>query len=133
MFSGKIHIMLGGAATLVMGAMIGSVLTKGGPVQPSDRAEARVMSAVLTENELEQARVLGTEHAAPSQPQVETSPARGPRIVQAPPATQATPGNQAGPPAAAPPPLPPPIAFRDALLKAANDLFSKANLEAAPE
>ena len=33
----------------------------------------------------------------------------------------------------APPPLPPPIAFQDALLKAANDLFSKANLEGAPE
>lgn len=32
-----------------------------------------------------------------------------------------------------PPPLPPPIAFQDALLKAANDLFSKADLQGAPE
>ena len=36
-------------------------------------------------------------------------------------------------PPAAPPPLPPPIAFQDALLKAANDLFSKADLQGAPE
>ena len=32
-----------------------------------------------------------------------------------------------------PPPLPPPIAFQDALLKAANDLFSKADLQGAPQ
>src|SRR5437868_12674307 len=33
------------------------------------------------------------------------------------------------PPAAAPPPPPTPVAFDAALLKAANDLFSKANLK----
>jgi outer membrane protein OmpA-like peptidoglycan-associated protein len=37
---------------------------------------------------------------------------------------------QTAPAPAAPPPTP--IAFQDALLKAANDLFSKANLESAP-
>jgi outer membrane protein OmpA-like peptidoglycan-associated protein len=39
----------------------------------------------------------------------------------------------APPPAAAPPPPPTPVAFDAALLKAANDLFAKANLEGAPE
>lgn len=34
---------------------------------------------------------------------------------------------------ATPPPLPPPVAFQQALLKAANDLFSKADLQGAPE
>ncbi len=37
------------------------------------------------------------------------------------------------PPAAAPPPPPVPVAFNDALLKAANDLFSKAKLDSAPD
>jgi outer membrane protein OmpA-like peptidoglycan-associated protein len=37
------------------------------------------------------------------------------------------------PPAAAPPPPPTPVAFNDALLKAANDLFSKAKLDSAPD
>src|SRR5215813_6379531 len=41
---------------------------------------------------------------------------------------------QAAPPAAAPPPPPPtPMPFEAALLKAANDLFSKANLNGAPD
>src|ERR1700756_2510440 len=35
--------------------------------------------------------------------------------------------------AAAPPPAPTPVPFDAALLKAANDLFSKANLNGAPE
>ena len=39
----------------------------------------------------------------------------------------------APPPAAAPPPPPTPVAFDAALLKAANDLFSKATLEGAPD
>jgi len=39
----------------------------------------------------------------------------------------------APPPAAAPPPPPTPVAFDAALLKAANDLFSKAKLEGAPD
>src|SRR5215831_8301137 len=39
----------------------------------------------------------------------------------------------APPPAAAPPPPPTPVAFDAALLKAANDLFAKANLEGAPD
>src|SRR4051812_5419196 len=40
----------------------------------------------------------------------------------------------AGPPAAAAAPPPPtPVAFETALLKAANDLFTKANLEGSPE
>ena len=39
----------------------------------------------------------------------------------------------APPPAAAPPPPPRPVAFDAALLKAANDLFSKAKLEGAPD
>ena len=39
----------------------------------------------------------------------------------------------APPPAAAPPPPPTPAAFDAALLKAANDLFSKAKLEGAPD
>ena len=43
-----------------------------------------------------------------------------------PPASPPTP-----PPAAAPPPTP--VAFETALMKAANDLFSKANLSGAPE
>jgi outer membrane protein OmpA-like peptidoglycan-associated protein len=37
------------------------------------------------------------------------------------------------PPAAAPPPQPTPVAFNDALLKAANDLFSKAKLDSASD
>ena len=37
------------------------------------------------------------------------------------------------PQAAAPPPPPTPVAFNDALLKAANDLFSKAKLEGASD
>jgi outer membrane protein OmpA-like peptidoglycan-associated protein len=37
------------------------------------------------------------------------------------------------PSATAPPPPPTPVAFDSALLKAANDLFSKANLEGAPD
>jgi outer membrane protein OmpA-like peptidoglycan-associated protein len=37
------------------------------------------------------------------------------------------------PPAAAAPPPPTPVAFEAALLKAANDLFSKAKLEGAPD
>jgi outer membrane protein OmpA-like peptidoglycan-associated protein len=37
------------------------------------------------------------------------------------------------PPAAAAPPPPTPVAFNDALLKAANDLFAKAKLDSAPE
>lgn len=37
------------------------------------------------------------------------------------------------PPAAAPPPPPTPVAFNDALLKAANDLFSKAKMDSAPD
>lgn len=37
------------------------------------------------------------------------------------------------PPAAAPAPPPTPVAFEAALLKAANDLFTKANLQGAPE
>jgi outer membrane protein OmpA-like peptidoglycan-associated protein len=41
---------------------------------------------------------------------------------------------QAAPPAAAPPPPPPtPMPFEAALLKAANDLFSKAKLDGAPD
>jgi outer membrane protein OmpA-like peptidoglycan-associated protein len=39
----------------------------------------------------------------------------------------------APPPAAAPPTPPTPVAFETALLKAANDLFSKAKLDASPE
>jgi outer membrane protein OmpA-like peptidoglycan-associated protein len=39
----------------------------------------------------------------------------------------------AAPPAATPPPPPTPVAFEIALLKAANDLLSKANLEGAPD
>jgi len=39
----------------------------------------------------------------------------------------------AAPPAAAPPPPPTPVAFDAALLKAANDLFSKANLDGASD
>jgi hypothetical protein len=39
----------------------------------------------------------------------------------------------APPPAAAAPPPPTPVAFDAALLKAANDLFSKAKLEGAPD
>src|SRR5246127_1514492 len=35
--------------------------------------------------------------------------------------------------AAAPPPAPTPVPFDAALLKAANDLFSKANLDGAPD
>jgi outer membrane protein OmpA-like peptidoglycan-associated protein len=43
------------------------------------------------------------------------------------------PAQPAAPAAAAPPPPPTPIPFNDALLKAANDLFSKANLSGAPD
>ena len=39
----------------------------------------------------------------------------------------------APPPASSPPAPPTPVAFEAALLKAANDLFTKANLDAAPE
>jgi outer membrane protein OmpA-like peptidoglycan-associated protein len=44
-------------------------------------------------------------------------------------------GSAAGAPAAAasPPPPPTPVAFEAALLKAANDLFTKANLAGSPE
>src|ERR1700756_1525351 len=44
-----------------------------------------------------------------------------------------TAGPAAPPPAAAPPPPPTPVPFDAALLKAANDLFSKANLDGAPD
>ena len=44
-----------------------------------------------------------------------------------------TPTPPAPPAAAAPPPPPTPMPFNDALLKAANDLFSKANLDGAPD
>src|SRR5271163_1717797 len=37
------------------------------------------------------------------------------------------------PPAAAAPPPPTPVAFNDALLKAANDLFAKAKLDSAAD
>lgn len=40
---------------------------------------------------------------------------------------------QAPPPAASPPPPPTPVPLDAALLKAANDLFSKANLNGAPD
>ena len=40
---------------------------------------------------------------------------------------------QVPPVAAAPPPPPTPVPFEAALLKAANDLFSKANLNGAPD
>jgi outer membrane protein OmpA-like peptidoglycan-associated protein len=46
---------------------------------------------------------------------------------------QTTAPAQAPPAAASPPPPPTPIAFDAALLKAANDLFSKANLNGAPD
>ncbi len=51
------------------------------------------------------------------------------------PAAQAQSGGpaQPAPTAAAPPPPPTPIPFDAALLKAANDLFSKANLSGAPD
>jgi outer membrane protein OmpA-like peptidoglycan-associated protein len=50
-------------------------------------------------------------------------------------AAQAQTGTPATPPpaAAAPPPPPTPVPFDAALLKAANDLFSKANLNGAPD
>jgi len=48
-------------------------------------------------------------------------------------AQSAGPAQPAAPAAAAPPPPPTPIPFNDALLKAANDLFSKANLSGAPD
>ena len=40
---------------------------------------------------------------------------------------------QVPPAAAAPPPPPTPVPFDKALLKAANDLFSKANLSGSPD
>jgi outer membrane protein OmpA-like peptidoglycan-associated protein len=50
------------------------------------------------------------------------------------PADAQTPAAPQAPPAAAPPPPPPtPMPFEAALLKAANDLFSKANLNGAPD
>src|SRR5262249_24414179 len=131
----KVHIILGGAAALALCAIMGSVMTTGELVYPGGTAEARVMTAVLAEGGLGQVPgpgPEGTSGLALSQRQVDTAPAGGPRIAQAPSATQPAPGRQAGPPAATPPPLPPPIAFEDALLKAANDLFSKANMEGAP-
>src|SRR5262245_9493648 len=48
-------------------------------------------------------------------------------------AQSAAPAQAAPPTAAAPPPPPTPIPFDAALLKAANDLFSKANLSGAPD
>ena len=59
------------------------------------------------------------------------------RSQTSPPAGSPTPPAAAAPPAATPPaaapPPPTPIAFEAALLKAANDLFSKANWSGAPE
>jgi outer membrane protein OmpA-like peptidoglycan-associated protein len=46
---------------------------------------------------------------------------------------QTPPAAQAPPAAASPPPPPTPVPFEAALLKAANDLFSKANLKDAPD
>ncbi|MBW7971041.1 OmpA family protein [Bradyrhizobium sp. BR 10289] len=46
---------------------------------------------------------------------------------------QTPPAAQAPPAAASPPPPPTPVPFDAALLKAANDLFSKANLNGAPD
>jgi outer membrane protein OmpA-like peptidoglycan-associated protein len=48
-------------------------------------------------------------------------------------AQPASPAAAPPPPAAAAPPPPTPVAFETALLKAANDLFSKAKLDATPE
>jgi len=48
-------------------------------------------------------------------------------------AAWAQPAAPVPPPAAAPPPPPTPVAFDAALLKAANDLFSKAKLDSAPD
>ena len=47
--------------------------------------------------------------------------------------TTPAPAGSPTPPAAAAPPPPTPVAFETALMKAANDLFSKANLSGAPE
>ena len=121
MFQAKIHGIFGGAIALGMGALVGSVVTPGKAMHPRDTLEPRVATAALSESGSTQSPATTTEGSP--------VPARGTRIVQAT-STPAGPGTAANP---APPSLPPPIAFQDALLKAANDLFSKANLEGAPE
>jgi outer membrane protein OmpA-like peptidoglycan-associated protein len=122
MFPAKIPAFLMGAIALGMGALVGSVVTTGKAMHSRDASEPHVVTAALSE----------AGQSAAMRTQGTLVPARGPRIVQATP-TPAAPGATASSPPAAPAPLPPPIAFQDALLKAANDLFSKANLEGAPE
>jgi len=113
-----------GATALGMGALVGSVVTTGKAMHSRDSSEPHVVTAALRTSEAAQSAVMRTQGTL--------VPARGPRIAQVTP-TPAAPGAAANSPAAAPAPLPPPIAFQDALLKAANDLFSKANLQGAPE
>ena len=60
--------------------------------------------------------------AATAQSQTSPAPAAPPPAAAAP-----------APAAAAPPPPPTPVAFETALMKAANDLFSKAKLDGAPD
>src|SRR5262245_20694598 len=109
---------------LGMGALVGSVVTTGKAMHSRDTSEPRVATAALSESKFTQSPVMRTEGRLAA--------AREMRIVQAT-SPPAAPGTAANPSPAAPPSLPPPIAFQDALLKAANDLFSKANLEGAPE
>jgi outer membrane protein OmpA-like peptidoglycan-associated protein len=123
MFPAKVHAFLMGAMALGMGALVGSVVTTGKAMHSTDGSAPHVVSAALRKSEATQ--------SAAMRPEGTLIPTRGPLIVQATP-TPAAPGASANPPAA-PASLPPPIAFQDALLKAANDLFSKANLESAPE
>jgi len=124
MFEAKIYAIFMGAMALGMGALVGSVVTTGKAMHSTDAAEPRVVTAAVSESESTQSPVMRTEGRL--------APARETRIVQAT-SPSTAPGTAANPSPAAPPSLPPPIAFQDALLKAANDLFSKANLEGAPE
>src|SRR5215467_10299949 len=106
MFPAKIPAFLMGAIALGMGALVGSVVTTGKTMHSRDTSQPRVVTAALSE----------AGQSAAMRTQDTLVPVRGPRIVQATP-TPAAPGAAANSPT--PAPLPPPIAFQDALLKAA--------------
>src|SRR5215475_5474238 len=123
MFQAKIGAIFLGVVALGMGALVGSVVTTGKSMNSGDTSEPSLVAAALSESDSTHAPAMRTDGIVP---------AHGPRIAQAT-STPAAPGAAATPPPAAPAPLPPPMAFQDALLKAANDLFSKANLEGTPD
>jgi hypothetical protein len=115
-------VIFGGCAALAVGFISGWATLALFPEKPSvPRSQSQVEHTNV-------ARPAPAANAAPEQPPlVAVAPAPPPSIVDRPRAERPS----ATPPAAAPPPTP--VAFQEALLKAARDLFSKANLEDVPD